>query len=145
MPGTWGRGDSPGVMTHTNTAIRRFVAPVARAQRAAATELHDSACELLLAAQRLDAAAAEPAAAPAMAAAAGCIDATIEALATALGALRANVIGQLESEATGDGALALAEGEQELGALIDALRVAHRHCDAMRERLGPLMAELTLR
>jgi hypothetical protein len=113
-----------------------------RKQREPVTRLYDSACELLFAAQNLGAASADRDATPAVAATVGCIDATLDVLANAIGDMRRASVAEA---ARGDHERrAPAVLERELGALEDALRGARVVCDRTRDRTAPILAQLTL-
>jgi hypothetical protein len=113
-----------------------------RKQREPVTRLYDSACELLVAAQILGAATADRDATPAVAATVGCIDATLDALANAIGDMRRATVA---AASRGDHPRqAPAVLERELGALEDALREARFVCDRTRDRTAPHLAQLTL-
>jgi hypothetical protein len=111
-------------------------------------ELYDRACELLLAAQEMRAAAREPGSAPAIAATAGCLDASLAALSEAVAAMRLEATRQVarsgcaESGAGPTGAIR--KLQREFSGLVDALAAAHRAADQTRERVGPMLAQLTL-
>lgn len=112
----------------------------------AVTNLYDSACELLFAAQQVRAAAGERGAAPAMAATIGCIDATLDALSHAIGAMRWTAVSELTAGDTPtEQAVAAAAIEREFAALAAAITVAQASCDQTRERTAPILAQLTLR
>jgi hypothetical protein len=115
-------------------------------RRDGANELYDRACDLLLAAEGVRAAAAAPGSAAAIAASLGCIESSLEALAHAVAAMRREADQQLSAR-TGE----LAESgvsrdaaRAGFSALVDALGDAHRAADDLRERTGPLLARLTL-
>jgi hypothetical protein len=103
--------------------------------------LYDGGCELLFAAQQLQSAAGRPGTAPAIAATVGCIDASLEAMLEAIGSMKRSAVSELRSP---DDDASIEMIEREFRALADALRAAHRACDQMRERTGPLLAQLTL-
>jgi hypothetical protein len=124
-------GDSPGMPT--NATMRRRSAPI--------TDLYDSACELLYAAQQVRATAGERGATPALAATIGCIDAALTALAEAVAAMGRTAAAEL-SAGTDGSAL---DVEREFAALTEALRLAQAVCDKTRERTAPALAELSLR
>jgi BMFP domain-containing protein YqiC len=105
----------------------------------AVNNLYDSACDLLFAVQQIRVAAARPGAAPAIAATIGCIDAGLEELVQAIRAMSRTAV----REVLGGSGLAVDVIEREFDALADALTAAHSACDEMRERLAPLMAQLT--
>jgi hypothetical protein len=113
-----------------------------RKQREPVTRLYDSACDLLFAAQSLGAASADRDAIPAVAATVGCIDATLDALANAIGDMRrATVVATSRGDHERHAPAVL---ERELGALEDALRNARSVCDRTRDRTAPILAQLTL-
>jgi hypothetical protein len=110
-------------------------------------ELYDRACELLLAAQEMRAAAREPGSAAAIAATAGCLDASLAALSETVAAMRLEATRQVARSATVPDALRNREIrslQREFSGLIDALAAAHRAADQTRERVGPMLAQLTL-
>ena len=120
----------------------RTFAP-SRTRTDAVTNLYDSACDLLFAAQQIREAAARPGAAPAIAATIGCLDASLEALVHAIGEMSRTAVRELE--ASGQDLSVTADAiEREFDALADVVTAAHTACDEMRERIGPLMAQLTL-
>jgi hypothetical protein len=124
--------------------------PTVRASRRdPSNDLYDRACDLVVAAEEIRAAAAQPGSAAAIAATVGCLEASLEALADAAAGMRREAARQLaRSDPSGgrdagiDASPALAD--REFSELVDALRAAHLAADAMRERVGPLLAELTL-
>jgi hypothetical protein len=115
-----------------------------RNRRRPVTQLYDSACELLFAAQQLRAAAGERDSAPALAATIGCIDATLESLAQAIAAMKRTAVAELTA-AGGDGhSVAAVVVERELAVVADAVGLAQAACDQARERSAPILAQLTL-
>jgi hypothetical protein len=64
----------------SNATMRQRSAPI--------TDLYDSACELLYAAQQVHATASQRGATPALAATLGCVDAALDALAEAISTMR---------------------------------------------------------
>jgi hypothetical protein len=109
----------------------------------AVNNLYDSACDLLFAAQQIRAAATRPGAAPAMAATIGCLDAGLEALVQAVREMSRTALRELG--ASGSDLSVTADAiEREFDALADVITTAHTACDEMRERIGPLMTQLTL-
>jgi hypothetical protein len=133
MP-TPGRPSDPHGMA-TRTAMRQ--------RSASATNLYDGACDLLYAAQQMRVAAAERGATPALAATVGCMDAALDALADAVGAMRREALAELGLGRV-DSPTAMAAVDREFAALVDVLRAAQAACDRTRERTGPLLAQLTL-
>jgi hypothetical protein len=115
-----------------------------RNRRQPVTQLYDSACELLFAAQQLRVAAGERDSAPALAATIGCIDATLESLSQAMGAMRRAAVAELTAAGGVDGSVAAAVVERELAVVADAIGVAQAACDEARERTAPILAQLTL-
>lgn len=112
-----------------------------RTRTDAVNNLYDSACDLLFAAQQIRAAAARPGAAPAIAATVGCLNAGSRPWSTRSG--RCPAVRQLE--VSGQDLSVTADAiEREFDALADVVTAAHTACDEMRERIGPLMAQLTL-
>src|SRR3954468_11227651 len=107
----------------------------------AVNALYDGGCELLFAAQRLQSAASQPGAAPAIAATVGCIDASLEATLEAVGSMKRTALNELRGASDGP---AVELVEREFRELADVLRAAQRTCDRMRERTGPVLAQLTL-
>ena len=112
-----------------------------RGQTESVTRLYDSACELLFAAQNLAASAGDRSATPAVAATIGCVDATLDALAQAIGEMRRATVAETSRRREPQSPAVL---ERELGGLEDALRAARSVCDRTRERTAPILAELTL-
>ena len=113
------------------------------ARRDPAHELYDQACELLFAAQALRHAAEARGSAPALAATVGCLDASLEALADAVSAMRAEAarhVSRAASPASGAD-----PAGREFSELAAALGEAHLAAGQMRERVGPMLAQLTLR
>ena len=121
--------DSSGMATHA----------VMRRQGRSVTQLYDSACELLFAAQQLRAAAGMRDSVPATAATIGCIDATLDTLAEAVKAMRQAAVAELETD---DAAVAAIGSE--FSSLVEALRLAQEACDRARERTAPILAQLSL-
>jgi hypothetical protein len=112
------------------------------ARRDPSHELYDQACELLLAAQGLRVAAGTRGSAPAIAATVGCLDATLEALADAVAAMRGEAAREVSrAEASMPGA---ADTGREFSELAAAIGSAHEAAGRMRERVGPVLARLTL-
>ena len=112
-----------------------------------ANDLYDRACELLLAANGLRSAAGERGSATAFAATVGCIDASLEALADAVAAMRRETAREVRLARAVDEPLPDNEAEdaaREFSSLADALTRAHDAAGRMRERLGPFLARLTL-
>ena len=126
------------------------VPPIASAAptRDPANELYDRACDVLLAAQGLGAAAAQAGSASAIAAALGCIDASLTALADGAAAMRTEATRQLSrahaaAPQSVDG-IAVDGAQREFAQLVDALTTAQGAADTTRERIGPTLARLTL-
>jgi hypothetical protein len=119
----------------SNATMRRRSAPV--------TDLYDSACALLYAAQQVRASAAERGATPAFAATIGCIDAALTALAEAVATMRRTAAAELSATSDSDAVPALVV-EREFAALAEALRLAQAVCDQTRERTAPALAQLSL-
>jgi hypothetical protein len=107
-----------------------------QARRDSTNELYDRACDLLVAAEGIRAAAAEPGSAAGIAATLGCIESALGALEHATAAMRREADRQLAREGL--------DVHTEFSALVDALEDAHRATDALRRRSGPLLARLTL-
>jgi hypothetical protein len=117
-------------------------------RRDPARELYDRACDLLLAAKEMSAAAREPGSAPAIAATVGGLDASLAALSGAVAAMRLEATrhtarpgGAASDSLPTDAIRSL---QREFSGLIDALVAAHRAADQTRERVGPMLAHLTL-
>jgi hypothetical protein len=110
-----------------------------RRQGRSVTQLYDSACELLFAAQQLRAAAGERDALPATAATIGCIDATLDALAQAVDEMRDAAVTELDSDKRAAAAIG-----REFALLADAVRDAQEACDEAREHTAPILAQLSL-
>jgi hypothetical protein len=113
---------------------------------AAENALFDRACRFLTAAERLQAAADRRASAAGIAATLGAIDASLEALRDAVALLGPDVSARLtqatpQSGGRHDEAAAV---RRDFAALETALSEAHLSADEMRERVGPLVARLTL-
>ena len=118
------------------------VAQPGPARRDPSHELYDQACELLFAAQGLRAAAGTRGSAPAIAATVGCLDATLEALADAVAAMRGEATRELSrADVSIPGA---ADAAREFSELVAAIGSAHEAAGRMRERVGPVLARLTL-
>jgi HAMP domain-containing protein len=109
-----------------------------RTRREPAHELYDQACELLFAAQALRDAAGTRGSAPAIAATIGCLDASLEALAEAVRAMRG------EASRAGSSAPGAEDAGREFSEFVAAIASAHRTAGEMRERVGPMLAQLTL-
>jgi hypothetical protein len=112
-----------------------------------ANDLYDRACELLLAAQGLRSAAGARGSTTAFAATVGCIDASLEALADAVAAMRREAAREVtRARDTGRSApeTEVKDAAREFSTLADALTRAHDVAGHMRERLGPFLARLTL-
>jgi hypothetical protein len=112
------------------------------ARRDPSHELYDQACELLLAAQSLRSAAGTRGSAPAIAATVGCLDATLEALADAVAAMRGEAAREVSRAE--DSMPDAADAGREFSELVAAIGSAHRAAGRMRERIGPVLARLTL-
>jgi hypothetical protein len=134
-------------LPHPLSESRSVAERRARQRDDPAQELYDRACDLLIAAQELHAAASEPGIAMATPATLGCLEAALAELASAVASMRAEALRHLARansivpEALGD--LSPQEAQREFSALAEALRTAERATNATRNRLGPLLAELT--
>jgi hypothetical protein len=117
----------------SNVTMRQRSAPI--------TDLYDSACELLYAAQQVRATASQRGATPALAATTGCVDAALNALAEAISTMRRTAAAELSATSDGNTALVV---EREFAALADALRLAQAVCDQTRARTAPAPAQLSL-
>ena len=118
-------------------------APMRKRDRSV-TQLYDTACEVLFSAQQLRGAAGDRDSAPAIAATIGCIDAALDALSQAMGAMRRTAVAELSAPG-GDGRpVAAVVVERELAAVADAIKGAQSACDQARERTAPILAQLTL-
>jgi len=117
------------------------------ADRDAVNELYDRACDLLLAAEGIRTAAAEPGSAAAIAATLGCIEASLAALEHATAGMRREVDRKMSATtatlATESG-VSSREARAGFSVFVDALEEAQRAADELRERTGPLLARLTL-
>ena len=113
-------------------------------RRDPAHDLYDAACELLLAAQALRAAAGARGAAPSFAATVGCLDTSLEALAEAVDSMRDEAARAVARAGRPDGAGSAEAARREFSELVAALDAAHRGAGRMRERVGPMLARLTL-
>jgi hypothetical protein len=120
----------------SDTAMRR--------QSAAVTTLYDGACDLLYAAQQIRAAASDRDATPAFAATIGCMDASLDALAEAVGAMRRAAVAELTFPRPDESDAEVQVVEREFAALAEAIRVARAACDQARERTAPTLAQLSL-
>lgn len=112
-----------------------------------ANELYDRACELLLAAQGIRSAAGVRGSTPAFAAAVGCIDASLAALADGASAMRreaTHVVTRARESDQYTQQISAADAAREFSSLAEALTGAHQAAGRMRERIGPLLAGLTL-
>jgi len=111
-------------------------------------ELYDRACDLLLAAQELSAAARESGSAPAIAACTGCLDASLVALSEAVVAMRLEATRHVArrggAASNGLPTDAMDGLRREFSGLVDALAAAQRAADETRERVGPTLAHMTL-
>jgi hypothetical protein len=110
-------------------------------ERDPANELYDEACALLDAAQRMRAAAGPRRSAPAIAASLGCVEASLEALATAVTVMR---IATLETVAELPSVDALDRDVPRIRAGFDRLtrdlQESRLSCAAAREVVGPVLA-----
>lgn len=107
--------------------------------------LYDQACELLLAARGLRAVAGNDGTQPAIAATLGCLEATFDALADTMTALRAQAAEQ--AVAAGGGARPeTAAGARRVIEQCDetarTLRIARDMAGGLRERVGPALADV---
>jgi hypothetical protein len=119
-------------------------APMRKRDRSV-TQLYDSACDVLFSAQQLRAAAGDRDSAPAIAATVGCIDAALDALSQAVGAMRHTAVAELSAPGGDEGRpVAAIVVERELAAVAEAIKVAQAACDQARERTAPILAQLTL-
>jgi hypothetical protein len=77
----------------------------------------------------------------------GCIQASLEALAAAAAAMRREAGRELEGPgarvAQDMSGVSREAARREFTALVDSLTAAHRAADVMRERVGPILAQLT--
>jgi hypothetical protein len=113
--------------------------------RDSTNELYDRACDLLAAAEGVRSAAVEPGSAAAIAAALGCLETSLEALAHATAAMRREADRQLSRrQASALPGVSGDHARQGFSELVQALEDAHRAADRLRERTGPLLAQLTL-
>jgi hypothetical protein len=106
-----------------------------------ANELYDEACALLAAAQGVRAAAGPRRSAPAIAASLGCVEASLEALATAVTVMRVAALETVaEVPSTGDPldreAPQVRAGLDRLARDLEASRLS---CAAAREVVGPVL------
>jgi hypothetical protein len=113
-------------------------------ERDPANELYDEACALLAAAQGLQAAAGPRGSAPAIAASLGCVEASLEALATAVKVMR---VAAMEAScdtpsADGSGAREVLQMRASFDWLARDLSASRSSCAAARECVGPLLANL---
>jgi hypothetical protein len=113
---------------------------------AAENALFDRACRLVTAAEQLQAAADRRGSAAGIAATLGAIDASLEALREAVALLGPDVSARLTRATPQSGGRHEAVGtvRRDFAALETALSEAHLSADEMRERVGPLVARLTL-
>jgi hypothetical protein len=118
-----------------NATMRRRSAPI--------TDLYDSACELLYAAQQVRATASQRGATPALAATLGCVDAALDALAEAIASMGRTAAAELSATSDSHTVPAVVV-EREFAGLADALRLAQAFCDQTRERTAPALAQLSL-
>jgi hypothetical protein len=160
MPGRAAAADALG-MPIDITAYERMQAPaLVRARRAAtwarrpktdsaqhaANALYDGACELLAAAHAMRAAAELDGSTTAIAAALGCIDGTLNELTSAVEAMRRQALHDLSRSALDTGErVAVGETERAFSDFANALSRARHAADSMRRRVGPHVAQLTLR
>jgi hypothetical protein len=111
-----------------------------------ASELYDRACDLLASALALRDAASAHGSAAAIPDTLGCIEASLIALAETAHRLRPRAAERLSSRALVSGRPAMfASGHEdaEFIALADRLERAGDQCLSTRERVGPLLAELS--
>jgi hypothetical protein len=125
------------------TSPKRSITSGSRApERDPANELYDEACALLNAAQGLRAAAGARRSAPAIAASLGCVEASLEALATAVAVMR---VAALETVAeVPDSGAAIDRDVPQIRAAFDRLardlQASRVSCAAAREVVGPVLA-----
>jgi hypothetical protein len=115
--------------------------------RIADNELYDRACDLLLAAEGIRRAAAEPSAAAATAATLGCVEASLEALTHGTAAMRRAADRELSRcEAASSDAAPVSREDVHVAfsELVRALENSRHAAGQLRERTGPLLARLTL-
>jgi hypothetical protein len=109
--------------------------------------LYDQACDLLLAARGLRAVAGADGAQPAIAATLGCLEATFDALADTMTALRAQAAEQAVAAGGGERRRETLAGARRVIDQCDetarALRAARDMTGGLRERVGPALAELS--
>jgi hypothetical protein len=111
-------------------------------ERDPANRLYDEACALLDAAQGIGAAAAPRRSAPAIAATLGCVEASLDALATAADAMRVAILAGDE----GDEAMQAAREREALqiratfAQLERDLQASRSSCVTARELVGPFVA-----
>ena len=118
-----------------------MAARLATLPNSSVTRLYDSACDLLIAARQLHAAADDRDSLPAMAATLGCIHATLDALGQAVDGMRGTAGNELNARAVDDEGSAAVE--RELAALAAAIRLAQGAADMTRERTAPVLAQLS--
>lgn len=158
MSGRGPRGD-PAVMhildrsltaplRRVSTGRRTTVELAPPSARDPANELYDHACDLLVAAQGIRSAASRPGSVPGVAAAMGCIEASLEALAAAASAMRRESGRRLDRRgaeaAHGLSGVSPETLQREFSELVDSLNAADRAAGSMRERVGPILAQLTV-
>ncbi len=124
------------------TSPKRSITSGSRApERDPANELYDQACALLDAAQGLRAAAGPRRSAPAIAASLGCVEASLEALATAVAVMR---VAALETVAEVPSTDAVDREAPQIRAAFDRLardlQANGMSCAAAREVVGPVLA-----
>jgi hypothetical protein len=118
-----------------------FDRPGERSGRAPANRLYDEACTLLDAAQGIRAAAAPRRSAPAIAATLGCVEASLDALATAADVMRVALLAGVDSDAamqagSDRAALQIRASFAQLERDLEASRSA---CANAREVVGPFL------
>jgi hypothetical protein len=125
------------------TSPKRSITSGSRgSERDPANELYDEACALLDAAQGLRAAAGPRRSAPAIAASLGCVEASLEALATAVAVMRVAALETVgEVSVTGD---AIDREVPQMRAAFDRLardlQASRLSSAAAREVVGPVLA-----
>jgi hypothetical protein len=120
--------------------------PKADSAQNAANALYDGACELRAAAHAMRAAAELEGSTTAIAATLGCIDSTLNELSSAVEAMRRQALRDLSRRALDTGErVAVGETERAFSDFANALYRARHAADSMRQRVGPHVAQLTLR
>jgi hypothetical protein len=118
---------------------------VAVGQRDPAHALYDHACDLLVAAQGLRSMAGTEGTGPAVAATFGCLEATLDALADSIARLSGHAVTLVttsQHRSIGHGQVASGRVAYQCTEVVRLLRLAQEVTGEIRERVGPVLAEI---